>query len=233
MNETKIRWEDGVPVSEEFDDVYFSKENGLEESRYVFLQGNKLEERWKNNNSNFTIIETGFGTGLNLLTSSLLWNKHNKNSGLLHYISIEKHPLAKEVIYKSNSDRESFTTILQELIEEYDSKTSSAIEIKLKSQNILITLMFEDINTALPKIKTKADAWFLDGFSPSKNPGMWTDNLYQEMARLSKEKTTFSTFTSAGLVKRGLANNGFAVEKAKGFGKKRDMLTGHFHEKTQ
>ena len=231
MNATKIKWENGVPISEEFDDVYFSKDDGLEESKYVFLQGNRLEERWKNDNSNFTIIETGFGTGLNFFATCLLWEKTRNNNEILNYISIEKHPLSKEDMIKASSLYPSLIDIFQHFICRYKDTTSSNAFINLKNKGITLTLLLEDVNTALPKLKTTADAWFLDGFSPSKNPDMWGANLYKEMRRLSQEGTTFSTFTSAGFVKRGLAENGFIVEKTKGFGRKRDMLTGHFPPK--
>jgi len=214
-----IKWKDSNPVSLEFDDIYFSKEDGLAESDYVFIEGNNLPQRWKNLCSDFTIIETGFGTGLNFFAVYNLWQSLNLPA-TLNYISIEKYPLAKDDIIKAISTYSQFDETLEEFCSQYPSP-----DIKLKNCNIKI--FFEDIKTALPKIGTNADAWFLDGFAPSKNPDMWCEELFKSMSEITKPEGTFATFTCAGFVRRALQENSFHVEKQKGFGKKREMLIGH------
>lgn len=214
-----IIWKDSNPTSTIFDDIYFSADGGLEESNYVFIDGNNLQQRWQNLNGDFTIIETGFGTGLNFFVAYQLWQSLNI-SGTLNYISIEKFPLSKEDIRKTITIYPKLSTILDKFLEQYP---SSFIQI----ENSNISLFFEDIKTALPKINSQADAWFLDGFSPAKNPDMWCEQLYQAMSELTKQSGTFATFTSAGYVRRGLQEHNFQVEKKKGFGRKRVMLVGY------
>jgi tRNA 5-methylaminomethyl-2-thiouridine biosynthesis bifunctional protein len=210
--------------SKEFDDVYFSTGDGLQEKRHVFLDNNYLTSRWNVITGTFTIIETGFGTGLNFFAAMQLWQQSNTKKATLHYISIEKYPLGADDIKQAMTQWPELEPYVDWLIENgYSPKGES---IKLINGKITLTLLLDDINNALPKITDKADAWFLDGFAPSKNPDMWSDNLYQHMRRLSSTGSTFATYTSAGAVRRGLIAHGFTAEKATGFGKKRDMLRG-------
>jgi tRNA 5-methylaminomethyl-2-thiouridine biosynthesis bifunctional protein len=215
----QVIWKDSNPSSAIFDDIYFSIDGGFEESHYVFIDGNNLLQRWQNYNGDFTIIETGFGTGLNFFAAYQLWQSLNI-SGTLNYISIEKHPFSKEDIKKTIGIYPELSSILDKFLEQYP---SSFIQL----ENCNISIVFEDIKTALPKITSKADAWFLDGFSPAKNPDMWCEQLYKTMNDITKKGGTLATFTCAGHVRRGLQENGFQVEKKKGFGKKRSMLTGY------
>jgi len=215
---SNLTWKDSNPTSKEFDDIYFSTEDGLAETGYVFIDGNNLKKRWENNNSDFTIIETGFGTGLNFFSAYDLWLKLNINA-TLNFISIERYPLESEDIKKAISVYGEFSETLDKFLAHYPSANINLNKCKL-------TILFEDILTALPKIVTKADAWFLDGFAPAKNPQMWCDQLYNTMSVKTSKKGTFSTFTSAGIVRRSLIENGFDVKKIKGYGKKREMLKG-------
>ena len=213
-------WQDSNPTSKKFDDIYFSKEDGLAETNYVFIDGNNLKKRWGDNDKDFTIIETGFGTGLNFFATYNLWLSL-KPSSTLNYISIEKHPLTENDIKKAIGIYPELSSILDKFCEQYP-----APHIQLKNCNIQI--FFEDIKTALNKIDTKADAWFLDGFAPAKNPDMWCKELYSAMSDLTKPQGTFATFTSAGFVRRAIEEKGFKVLKNKGFGKKREMLVGTY-----
>jgi len=218
-----ISWKGKTPLSKEFDDIYFSIEDGLCETQYVFLQGNNLPERF-NSQDDFTIIETGFGTGLNFFATWQLWEKSENRPKNLNFISIEKHPLTKEEIKQVISNWPQFNQYVEEFCELYSK--DNFLSIKLAEGKISLTIYFEDIKTALAKINTKADAWFLDGFAPSKNPDMWQDDLFFNMSRLSHNKTSFATFTAAGFVKRALIENGFDVQKITGFGRKKEMLIG-------
>ncbi|MDA0782371.1 MAG: tRNA (5-methylaminomethyl-2-thiouridine)(34)-methyltransferase MnmD [Rickettsiales bacterium] len=213
-----MKWKDGHPVSEKFDDIYFSTEDGKEETYYVFIEGNDLKNRWQDNSDDFTIIETGFGTGLNFFCAYELWKSLCPNR-MLNYISIEKYPLSSEDIVGAISKYPQFSKQLDAFLKQYPCQ-----DIKL--ENCSIKILFEDIKTALPKINISADAWFLDGFAPSKNPDMWCEELYKTMSARTKPDGTFATFTSAGIVRRGLQENNFTVIKQRGFGKKREMLRG-------
>ena len=226
MSETKIIWKNGEPSSVEFDDIYFSKENGLDETRYVFLECNNLPEKWKNKN-NFTIAETGFGTGLNFFAAWQMWDNDKNSSDKLQFISIEKHPLSANDIKKATSHWPELSEYVSEFCTKYDPKNNEKQTISLSAGRITLQIYFLDIKNALPNINEPVDTWFLDGFAPAKNPDMWGEHLYKNMDRLSTPYTSFSTFTASGSVRRGLTSNGFTVNKTSGFGKKREMLTGY------
>lgn len=225
----KLEWHNQQPYSAAYDDVYFSSDNGLAESEYVFIQGNLLHERWQTTlpNQAFSIIETGFGTGLNFCCAAQAW-LNSGVQGKLHFISIEKHPLSAEAIQRALSLWPSLSHICEALYANYQTfqnQTTGTITLSIMP-NIQLTLYLGDVIDQLKLIKTKADAWFLDGFAPAKNPDMWQEEVFSAMARLSKQDTTVATFTSAGAVRRGLTGAGFNMQKREGFGKKREMLIG-------
>lgn len=214
-----------VPRSKQFDDIYFSKENGLEESRFVFLRGNNLEDRLKEKET-FTVAETGFGTGLNFLALLDLIEKTNPNVSL-RYISYEQYPLDKPTIREALSPwKDIFGSKIEEYLNVYPMQVEG-FHTEYITPKVKLTLAFGDINEMLPRTQNMSiDAWFLDGFTPSKNPEMWTDVVFENMARLSSGQASFATFTSAGFVKRGLQAAGFIVEKTEGFSRKRERLVG-------
>lgn len=216
----------GAPRSKHFNDVYFSAVDGLAETNYVFLEKNNLPENWKDKEQ-FVICETGFGTGLNFLAAWKLWDKTTKPDQRLHFISIEKFPLSADQIknYLEPWANE-FPDHLDQMLNHYPILTPGFH--RLNFENITLTLIFDDANQALPRLNANVDCWFLDGFKPSENPDMWSDTVFQTMANLSQEGTSFATFTAAGFVKRGLREAGFDVKKVKGFGTKRDMLIGNY-----
>lgn len=227
-----VEWQDNQPFSSQFGDVYFSTDNGLAETEYVFLAGNQLEQRWQQANlKTFTIIETGFGSGLNFLAAVNLWLNTAPKNANLHFISIEKYPLTVQDLTSALAAWPNLNDLNEPFIKAYETinidETVQTLPFK-HHFNMTLTLVLADVIDAFAQIHVKADAWFLDGFAPSKNPAMWQPALYENMARLSHHASTFSTFTSAGIVKRGLINAGFTVNKQSGFGKKREMLTGFF-----
>lgn len=224
-----IEWRDGQPYSSQFQDVYFSSDNGLAETDYVFLQGNDLSRRFLQLDSNeFTIIETGFGTGLNFLCAAKLWLNIAPKNTKLHFISTEKYPLTLSDLATAQSLWPDFKSLSHEFLLTYQSLLNSTGTSSLFDDRVQLTLLIGDANITLNDLTTKTDAWFLDGFSPSKNPDMWQASLFSHMARLSNTRTTFATFTSAGIVRRGLQAVGFKVNKQAGFGKKREMLIGQY-----
>ncbi|AFU98067.1 bifunctional tRNA (5-methylaminomethyl-2-thiouridine)(34)-methyltransferase MnmD/FAD-dependent 5-carboxymethylaminomethyl-2-thiouridine(34) oxidoreductase MnmC [Simiduia agarivorans] len=237
-----LRWHQGQPVSGQFDDVYFSQESGYEETRYVFLAQNNLPERWRTlpDNGRFTIGETGFGSGLNFLVAAALWLETAPATATLHFLSVEKYPLSKADLTRALNLWPQLAGLAEELIRGYPSHFEPEIySLQLVDGRIHLTLMIGDAADQLSnqlylahpdciEAATRVDAWFLDGFAPSKNPGMWTEALFTAIAGLSHPHTQFATFTSAGLVRRGLQAAGFECEKVPGFGRKREMLRGQF-----
>lgn len=215
------------PYSTIFQDVYYSSDNGLLETDYVFLQGNQLIQRWQQlSGTSFTIIETGFGTGLNFLCAAKLWLEYAPKNAKLHFISAEKYPLSLQEMTKALQTWPALNYLSQSFLLEYAKLTHQ--NTQLFENRVQLNLLIGDATECLTQITAQADAWFLDGFSPAKNPDMWQPTLFAQMARLSTPSTTFATFTSAGAVRRGLQAAGFYVNKQAGFGQKREMLTGHF-----
>lgn len=228
--------EEGTPVSREFDDVYFSNDNGLEETRYVFLGGNRLNERFATHErSLFVVGESGFGTGLNFLT---LWqafedfckNQPQATLKRLHFISFEKFPLTVKDLHAAHAHWPELAEFAQQLQQQWPLPIAGCHRILLAEGRITLDLWFGDINELIPQLddtlNNQVDAWFLDGFAPSKNPDMWTPQLFNAMAKLARTGSTLATFTCAGFVRRGLIDAGFSMTKTKGFGRKREMLVG-------
>lgn len=223
-----LEWRDGLPYSTAFGDVYFSSDDGLLETEYVFIQGNALVSRWQSlTDNNFTILETGFGTGLNFLCACKSWLAHAPANAALHFTSVEKYPLSPTDMHKALQHWPALQPIADELLAQYETLLNAGTATLFNGRTRL-QVLFGDATECLSKIDTKADAWFLDGFAPSKNPEMWQPALFEQMARLSQPHTTFATFTSAGIVRRGLTAAGFKVNKQPGFGKKREMICGYF-----
>jgi tRNA 5-methylaminomethyl-2-thiouridine biosynthesis bifunctional protein len=242
ITHAQLDWnESGTPVSDQFDDVYFSNVNGLEETRYVFLKQNRLPERWHDfEQPRFVIAETGFGTGLNFLA---VWQwfeqfrQQNPNAALqeLHFISFEKYPLSQQDLIKAHESWPELATYAKQLQAHYPIAVPECHRIVLADGAITLDLWFGDIKDCLPSVPTPSqgvvDCWFLDGFAPSKNPEMWNQDLFNGMVKLAKQDCTCATFTAAGFVRRGLIEAGFEMKKAKGFGTKRDMIVGHIAQK--
>lgn len=229
---TSITWdEQGLPHSTIYDDHYFCKNDGLKESKYTFCDGNNLRERFVNLSSQssgiFTIVETGFGTGLNFLCVWELWHSFAPPSWQIQYISLDKHPLTKNQLAQALRLWPELLPYSEQLSKQYP--TAFNKECLLTFEKVSLRLLFSDVCDALTLLNQEgvvADAWFLDGFAPSKNPDMWAIDVFRRMAISSTAETTFATFTAAGEVRRNLQKNGFDVVKAKGFGVKRHMLKG-------
>lgn len=221
----KLVIDDGVVRSEDYQDIYFSVEDGLAETRHVFHKGTDLGQAW-GNSDHFTIAETGFGTGLNFLATWQLFRQCPNRPGRLHYISIEKHPLRLEDLERCNQLFSQLEPLGKELIAGYPPMVSGFHRIWLDRNRVCLTLCFMDVTEALDQIRGKVGCWFLDGFAPSRNAQMWSESVFRGIARLSEPGTRFSTFTVAGHVRRGLIEQGFRVAKTPGFGRKREMLCG-------
>lgn len=231
-----------IPYSKKFNDIYFDTRDGIAETDYVFLQSNRLPERFQAlTSSSFTIVETGFGTGLNFLRTCNLWqqSQSSDSTAQLNFISIEQYPIAPDDLQKMYQALAIESEFTEKLLAQYPPAMPGVYIIELPHR-IRLTLILNPIDKALKEfaagVDFKVDAWFLDGFAPSKNPEMWAKGLLHFMAlhgiNDGKRQTTFATFTAASAVRKQLHHYGFEVSKQKGFGLKRDMLVGSFHEKT-
>lgn len=237
-------WRDDLPFSSKFDDIYFSNENGLLEAEHVFIQGNKLIERWQNlSEESFVIAETGFGSGLNFLLAWSLWLKHAPQNARLHFFSCEKFPLKKTDLARCLNLWPQLAEQAEHLLRDYPILTPGFHHLSFEDGRVNLTLMLEDALSCFNQllvcgdptleqtVRVQAvDAWFLDGFAPVKNESMWSEDLFYTISLLSKTGTSLATFSAAGIVKRNLQKAGFHILKVKGFGRKRDMLTAVFEK---
>ncbi|WP_293765407.1 bifunctional tRNA (5-methylaminomethyl-2-thiouridine)(34)-methyltransferase MnmD/FAD-dependent 5-carboxymethylaminomethyl-2-thiouridine(34) oxidoreductase MnmC [uncultured Aquitalea sp.] len=228
LSHARLEWQDGLPVSADFGDVYFSRASGLDETRHVFLKHNRLAERFAAlpAHSHFTIAETGFGTGLNFLCAWQLFLAAAPANSRLHFVSAEKFPLTPADLARALALWPELAEEAGELLKQYAVLPPGWHRFVFADGRVLLTLMAGDVLDVLPELDARVDAWFLDGFAPSKNPDMWQQSLFDHMARLSAPAASFATFTSAGFVRRGLKQAGFAVRKVPGFGHKREMSCG-------
>ncbi len=220
----------GEPHSGRFDDIYFSREDGAAESRHVFLAGNGLPQRWQRWAAPvFRIAETGFGTGLNFLLSWQAWRALPAPRPRLHYVSFEKFPLGPDELARALAPFDELAELARALVQAWPGRLPGQHRLLLEDGEVLLDLWWEDVAQALPDLASRGpqvDAWYLDGFAPARNDEMWRETLYPYIAALSRPGATFSTFTAAGQVRRGLAAAGFEVRKVPGYGRKRESLVG-------
>jgi tRNA 5-methylaminomethyl-2-thiouridine biosynthesis bifunctional protein len=216
----ELDFRDDTPYSSAFGDVYHSAAGGIAQARQVFLQGNDLPERWRQR-ERFTILETGFGFGLNFLTTWQAWKRDPGRCGRLHYVSIEKHPFSLEDLRALHAGYAELTDEAAELHAQWPPLVSGSH--RLEFGNVVLTVFFADIAIARD-LRLQADAVYLDGFAPAKNPEMWTHQLMRAISRITASGATVATWSVAAGVREALASTGFAVEKRAGFGGKREML---------
>lgn len=218
-----------VPMSKQFGDVYFSKDNGLLETRHVFLNGNDLTTRLADLKpfEYFCVGETGFGTGLNILALWQLWQQVRPNNhSHLHAISVEKFPLSKDDLIRALNAWSELKPLADQLISQYPMPIAGCHRLSFPEDRFSLDLWLGDAHDVFPVIEKTApmNAWFLDGFAPSCNPDMWEENVLNNIVRLSEIGTTFASFSVAGVLKRGLKNHGISISRPRGFKHKREML---------
>ena len=223
----RLLWaEDGSPRSGRFGDVYFSKDDGLAETRAVFLDGCGLPDAWAGR-ADFTVAELGFGTGLNIVALLDLWRRSRPENGRLHVFSIEGFPLTRDEAARALSAWPELGEIAEALLAVWPEGTPGFHRLDLPQWQTTIDLAVGDAEWALGQWSGPADAWFLDGFSPALNPGMWSPEIMALIAARSAPGARIATFTVAGAVRRGLTEQGFLVEKKPGHGRKRERLEAH------
>lgn len=212
----EIEWRDGgVPVSTRFDDPYYSLENGLSETQHVFLGGNDLPARFRDG---FHVAELGFGTGLNFLATLESWRLSN-TPGCLNYTSFEAYPMNARDMAQAQDVFGGLADLATLLMTQWTGGSGSF----RFAGGVTLNLIVGDARETLPQWSGRADAWYLDGFSPAKNPELWEAPLMRDVARHTTTEGTVATYTAAGFVRRGLQQAGFSVVRVPGFGRKRHM----------
>ena len=219
--------DDGTPVDPRVNDVYYSVEDGLAESRAVFLEGCGLPDRWQDRTS-FTIAELGFGTGLNFLATWQAWRARQSKQGWLNFVSFEGYPLDADDVARALQPWPELTELAHKLSAKWPPRAKGVRQVLWPEERLSLTLHIGPIDETLPQSHFAADAWFLDGFSPAKNSAMWDDQLWPLIATRSAPGARAATFTVAGAVRRGLSGVGFQVEKKPGHGRKRERLEAEF-----
>ena len=213
----RLSFQEGTPFSAAFGDVYHSAAGGPAQARHVFLEGNALPARWAGR-ERFVILETGFGFGLNFLTT---WQAWRGQPGKLHYVAIEKHPFSLQDLRTLHERYPEFQREAAELHSVWPMLVPGGHRAELG--NVVLTLFFGDVSLARD-LRLKADAFYLDGFAPAKNPDMWSPQLMRALSRLAAPGATAATWSVAAPVRHALEATGWEVEKRKGFGDKREML---------
>ena len=241
VDHAEIQWrDDASPWSPEFADIYWHRLGGLAEKQHVFIDANQLESRWQNlQQSHFSIVETGFGFGLNFLLAARLWQQIAPQRACLHFIAIEHAPVAPADLARlyANLQKDKATEsvyagmadLASALADNYPMPSQGMHPLWI-TDNICLTLIYADIVPASAMLSAPVDAFFLDGFSPALNSAMWDPRVFEQFAAVSHAATTLSTYSVAGVVKRGLRSAGFCIQKTPGFGGKAEMLTARLSQ---
>ncbi|UZE97755.1 bifunctional tRNA (5-methylaminomethyl-2-thiouridine)(34)-methyltransferase MnmD/FAD-dependent 5-carboxymethylaminomethyl-2-thiouridine(34) oxidoreductase MnmC [Alkalimarinus alittae] len=226
-------WDEvGHPISKNHNDVYYSRESGIEETQYVFLEHNHIAERLReiDKRNHLTVAEIGFGTGLNFLCCWLEWHnqKINGDAVPLHFVSVENAPLRASDLTKALANWPALSHLSDQLIAQYPLPVKGCHRLVFEQGLVTLTLYIGDAEDQYNQALFLADAWFLDGFAPHKSPEMWSPHLFEIIGLHSAQDATFSTFSIAGVIRRGMTSAGFNVIKVPGFGRKKEMHAGYF-----
>ncbi|MDF0729905.1 bifunctional tRNA (5-methylaminomethyl-2-thiouridine)(34)-methyltransferase MnmD/FAD-dependent 5-carboxymethylaminomethyl-2-thiouridine(34) oxidoreductase MnmC [Pseudomonas entomophila] len=227
----QIDWDDqGRPHSRQYDDVYFSKNEGVEETLHVFIEQNHLDQRFSELAPHTCLVigETGFGTGMNFFCAWQRFAERAHPDARLHFVSVEKYPLSHPDLTRATALWPDFAPYTRQLLAQYVAVHPGFQQFSFEDGRVTLTLLIGDVLEQLPHLDAPIDAWFLDGFAPAKNPDMWTPELFTQLARLSRPGTTLATFTTTGWVRRALVAAGFVMKKVPGIGKKWEVMGGAF-----
>ncbi|MBS1191970.1 MAG: dependent oxidoreductase:Protein of unknown function [Rhodocyclaceae bacterium] len=221
---------DGTPFSEAYGDVYHSTSGGPDQARHVFLAGNDLPARWQGR-ERFVILETGFGLGLNFLATWAAWKDDPRRCGRLHFVSVEKHPFSAADLAIAHAAWPEFAPLAAELRQHWPFLTPGGHRLHLDGGRVVLTLAFGDAADVLRRLDAGVEAFYLDGFSPARNPDLWSPQLFRALARLAVPGATLATWSVAGAVREALAGVEFDLEKRPGFAGKRQMLVGRYRSR--
>ncbi|GLU35194.1 bifunctional tRNA (5-methylaminomethyl-2-thiouridine)(34)-methyltransferase MnmD/FAD-dependent 5-carboxymethylaminomethyl-2-thiouridine(34) oxidoreductase MnmC [Trinickia caryophylli] len=222
--------EDGTPFSPLYGDIYHSTAGAFAQAQHVFIEGNGLPHRWRGRRL-YTILETGFGLGGNFLATWAAWRADSNRPERLAFVSIEKHPFSRDDLHRLHDRIVADATVAPlaaQLVDAWPMLVGGVHRLEFEGSRVSLTIAFGDAQDMLPKLRLRADALYLDGFAPDKNPELWSAPVYKGLARLAAPDATLATYTCAGHVRRGLEAAGFACDKAPGFAGKREMLIGRF-----
>ncbi len=215
----------GNPFNEDYDDHFYSVSDGRDECRHVFINGNELSSRLTRSDS-FTIAELGFGTGLNFLETWNFWRNIRSPNQHLSFVSFELHPLPAETISRAISSWPELEEIARQMLAFWANRCDRPGPWRIDQQTKL-EVIIGDAEQKVGRWNSKADAWYLDGFSPQNNPAMWSESLMQKVCEHTNSGGTFASYTSAGWVRNNLLKAGFKVERVAGHGRKRHMSIGY------
>ena len=220
----EVEWtQSGAPRSARHEDSYYSEQNGAAETEHVFIRGSDLAERFASA-SLFSIGELGFGTGLNFISAWACWKRNAPPGARLRYTAVEARPMRRADMEQSLSQWPELSAYARDLLARYEPSPPGFHRFDFPEANLALTLLIGDAAAVLRQLEGRIDAWFLDGFAPSRNPDMWSEAVMAQIARLSAPRATAATYSVAGSVRRGLSAVGFAVEKRPGFANKRECL---------
>ncbi|WP_060482534.1 bifunctional tRNA (5-methylaminomethyl-2-thiouridine)(34)-methyltransferase MnmD/FAD-dependent 5-carboxymethylaminomethyl-2-thiouridine(34) oxidoreductase MnmC [Pseudomonas sp. NBRC 111119] len=231
LQHAQIDWDDqGRPHSRQYDDVYFAVNEGVDETRHVFLGQTRLAERFTALAAHECLVigETGFGTGMNFYCAWQLFEQHATAGARLHFVSVEKYPLSHHDMARAVRLWPELAAFGEPLLAQYVAVHPGYQQFTFAEGRVTLTLLVGDVLEQLPQLDAQVDVWFLDGFAPAKNPDMWTPELFAQLARLSHPGTVLGTFTTTGWVRRSLVEAGFAMKKVPGIGKKWEVMSGAY-----
>lgn len=231
LQHAQIDWDDqGRPHSRQYDDVYFSKNEGTDETRYVFLEQTRLAQRFAALAPHACLVigETGFGTGMNFFCAWQLFAEQAHADARLHFISVEKYPLGHDDMARAMRLWPEMAAFTEPFLAQYVAVHPGFQQFSFDHGRVTLTLLIGDVLEQLPQLDASIDVWFLDGFAPAKNPDMWTPELFAQLARLAHAGTALGTFTTTGWVRRGLIDAGFTMKKIPGIGKKWEVMSGEY-----
>ncbi len=218
---------DGTPFSAAYGDLYHSADGGAAQARHVFLGGNGLPARWAGARR-FTILETGFGFGLSFLAAWQAWREDPRRCARLHYVSVEKHPFGAQDLAVLHAAYAEFAPLAEELRSAWPLLVPGVHRLEFEDGRVVLTLAYGDAPRILPQLRLAADAIFLDGFAPAKNPEMWSPALLRALGRLAAPGATAATWSVAASVRESLRAAGFVAEKRRGYARKSEMLVASF-----
>ncbi|WP_296235189.1 bifunctional tRNA (5-methylaminomethyl-2-thiouridine)(34)-methyltransferase MnmD/FAD-dependent 5-carboxymethylaminomethyl-2-thiouridine(34) oxidoreductase MnmC [Pseudomonas sp. UBA4617] len=231
LQQAQIDWDaQGRPHSRQYDDVYFAVNEGIEETRHVFLGQTRLAERFAALAPHACLVigETGFGTGMNFYCAWQLFEQQAGAEARLHFVSVEKYPLGRDDLARAMRLWPELAAYSEPLLAQYVALHPGYQQFTFANGRVTLTLLIGDVLEQLPQLDAQVDVWFLDGFAPAKNPDMWTPALFAQLARLSHPGTVLGTFTTTGWVRRSLVDAGFAMKKVPGIGKKWEVMNGAY-----